>query len=168
MKTSSKDLTKALAIMLPVAAKRRSLPILNSLLLQADKGLLTITASDLDQTLTALVPCEGKLEPICAPAQQLSDLIGSANGSVTLKLARNRLEVQSGFKAELSTILAEEFPKTDISKPVKQGVNCKDLGEMTQSVAWCAAKTDLVRPALACVHVDPFRQKTRLRGSQRP
>ncbi len=70
-------LLPALALVSRVVERRNTIPILANVLLTADKGTLTLTATDLDMEMTTARPCQlaGKAISTTLPAAHLHDIV---------------------------------------------------------------------------------------------
>ncbi len=98
--------------------KRQTLPVLANLLLKVDKGILSITATDLEIEMSVNIALEGEyLEgDITVPARKLVDICRSLSGEkpIDVTVEENRLKVKSGRnRFSLSTISAQEFPNIE-------------------------------------------------------
>jgi DNA polymerase III subunit beta len=91
-----------------------SIPVLRHLHLQAQDGLLTIRATDLDHLATCTATGAGDLEAITVDAQTLLALVAPLPPEDTVSIARlptQQLEITSGrFRARLFTLPPEDFP----------------------------------------------------------
>jgi DNA polymerase III sliding clamp (beta) subunit (PCNA family) len=77
MRVDRRALAAALKVLTKIAVKiaaKNVQPILNTVLFEADGGLLDLTAADTHQRLTISMPAEGELHT-CLPANLLARLI---------------------------------------------------------------------------------------------
>src|SRR5258705_1966007 len=94
------DLAFAAARALGSVPQKSAQPLLNCLLLEADRTTLRVTGSDLDLTTAVTVPCMGR-EPgrVAVNAKHFHEVVRKMpRGAVTLRLDRNQLEV--GYRSE--------------------------------------------------------------------
>jgi len=126
---SSGQLLKALQTVGGVIQTSNTLPILDHFLLELKPGSLTLTASDLETTMTTSLDVEAEGEATAAiPARMLLDTVKSFPEqplTFTLNPDQHSLEVSSDFgKYALAYVDATEYPKaaelegaTSISMP---------------------------------------------------
>lgn len=132
--------------------KRRTLPILGSILIGAKGGRLTLATTDLDQWCERSLPCEGDLEPCCVAAPRLA--MNPVADSLTLTRDNGWLQIDGGGTIKVATLKADEFvPRPASEKLLKIGVNCSDLADCIDGVAWACHKDAITWPERAAVHV---------------
>ena len=104
------DLARALSLATKAVEGRNVIPILGNVLLSADGGQLTVTATDLDVEVSAKAPAEGNLETT-VDAKRLSDIARRLSGdTVTISLDADKLIVKSGrSRFALPTLPVEDF-----------------------------------------------------------
>src|SRR5439155_20546991 len=87
------DLAFAVARALGSVPQKSSQPLLNCLLLEADKTSLRVTGSDLDLTTTVTVPCMGGAPGrVAVNAKHVHEVVRTMpRGAVSLRLARKQL-----------------------------------------------------------------------------
>ncbi|PHS20574.1 MAG: DNA polymerase III subunit beta [Kangiella sp.] len=100
--------------------KRQTLPVLANLLIKIEKGLLSITATDLEIEMSVNINLENdSLDgDITVPARKLVDICRSlpVDGVINIELLDSKLIVKCGrSKFTLSTISAQEFPNIEDS-----------------------------------------------------
>lgn len=117
------DLVRILSHATKAVESRNTIPILANVLLQADDGKLTVTATDMDIQISSTAPAEGTLEAT-VDAKRLSDIARRLSGDVvTLDQKDDKLIVKSGrSRFTLPTLPIEDFPHLDAG----------DLGEPFQ------------------------------------
>ncbi len=129
--------------------KRQTLPVLANLLLKVDKGILSITATDLEIEMSVNIALEGEyLEgDITVPARKLVDICRSLSGEkpINVTLEENRLKVQSGRnRFSLSTISAQEFPNIeDTLFTTKLEIGSQTLKELIDKTQFAMAQQDV-------------------------
>ena len=92
------DLVFAVARALGSVPQKSAQPLLNCLLLEADKTSLRVTGSDLDLTTSVSVPCLGRAPGrVAVNAKHFHEVVRKMpRGAVTLKLEKNQLEAGYG------------------------------------------------------------------------
>ena len=117
------DLVRTMTHATKAVESRNTIPILANVLLQADDGKLTVTATDLDIQISSTAPAEGTLSAT-VDAKRLSDIARRLSGDVvTLDQKDDKLVVKSGrSRFTLPTLPIEDFPHLDAG----------DLGEPFQ------------------------------------
>lgn len=153
MKTTvlQEDLLKGLTSASRFVAPRAQLPILSNILFSAQKGKLTLGATNLETGISlavgAKVSKEGKTT---VPAKMIGELVSNIPpGKVVLEEAAGLLKISSGhFSAQLATIPANDFPEIPggSGKP-NFSLPREILDKLAVQVAF-AASTDEARPAL--------------------
>lgn len=108
------DLVRALTHATKAVESRNTIPILANVLLSADGGQLTVTATDLDVQVSSSAPAEGTLETT-VDAKRLADIARRLSGDVvTLSLKDDKLTVKSGrSRFVLPTLPVSDFPRLD-------------------------------------------------------
>jgi len=129
--------------------KRQTLPVLANLLIKVEKGLLSITATDLEIEMSVNLTLQGEyLEgDITVPARKLVDICRSLSSdkSINFTLEDNRLKVQSGRnRFSLSTIAAQEFPNIeDTLFSTKFDVGSQTLKDLLDKTQFAMAHQDV-------------------------
>ncbi len=92
------DLAFAVARALGSVPQKSAQPLLNCLLLEADKTSLRITGSDLDLTTSVAVPCLGRAPGrLAVNAKHFNEVVRKMpRGAVTLRVEKNQLEAGYG------------------------------------------------------------------------
>lgn len=108
------DLVRTLSHATKAVESRNTIPILANVLLQAEGGKLTVTATDLDIQISSTAPAEGELSTT-VDAKRLSDIARRLSGDVvTITHADDKLVVKSGrSRFTLPTLPVEDFPHLD-------------------------------------------------------
>lgn len=154
MKIETKKLAAALSNLQPVVGhKRGMLPILSCVQISAVNGLLTIDATDMDQSQTETLEVEGDITRCCIDYKNL--LMSLAGESVELTQVKGQLLIKSYLGTTQIATLEDDHPsEMKCGKLTKQGVNCADLANDIKAVDWCAAKPNQIdRPVLQAVHI---------------
>ncbi|MFL2566033.1 MAG: DNA polymerase III subunit beta [Schleiferiaceae bacterium] len=153
---SSGQLMRSLQTVSGVIQTNNTLPILDHFLVHLSPGKLTITASDLETTMTTEVSVDSSEEISAAvPAKMLLDTVKSFPEqplTFTLNSSSNLLEVSSDFgKYSLGYLDATEYPKP----PSLENAESIIISEATLSSAISktlfAAGNDDLRPVMSGV-----------------
>ncbi len=94
---------------------KASLPILSHVLLQATAGVLTVTATCLERTLSCNLPAEGDIQT-CLPAKMLSLLIAPEGkgdaGDVVIEDADGTCSISlEGLTSKIGAMSPDDFPE---------------------------------------------------------
>jgi DNA polymerase-3 subunit beta len=153
----SDNLQKKISFLNHAISLRGQLPILSNFLLEAKKGKLTISATDLEigisSSIIVNIETEGR---ITIPAKNFSDLLTNLGSQkITLSLDKETLTLKGEkITASFQTIPADDFPKlyeekgeelTSFKKP--------EIEEYILRVVFAAAQ-DSSRPALSGILFD--------------
>jgi len=100
--------------------KRQTLPVLANLLIRVEKGLLSITATDLEIEMSVNINLDSDCQDgdITVPARKLVDICRSlpVDSVIDIELVDGKVIVKCGrSKFTLSTISAQEFPNIEDS-----------------------------------------------------
>ena len=137
-------------------SSRGSLPILSSFLIEAKKGTLTVTATDLEVGIKTSVPAKIEKEgSVVVSAKTFLDLVNSVDEEkIELEELEGKLVLKSkGTRANFATQAVDDFPslfeeKGEISAEFSRKKLEKDLSRVV-----FAAAQDSTRPALSGVLV---------------
>ncbi len=146
------DLQKALGIVANVVPGKTTMPILTCVLLEADDDRLTVSATNLDMSVTTGTTDVDVKKPgrIAVPAVKFVSFVRSlASGEVEISEKDGRVSVSSG-KASLSesSMNAEEFPALPVLNEKKSlEAETGNLVRMIKSTAYAVSR-DETRPAL--------------------
>ena len=128
-----------------VADRRSTIPILANVLLQPGDGLVTITSTDMDMTLSTRLPVDRIEGQACTvPADRLLAAIRAAPEQATATILPNGDDIQLGHDGgsfRLPTLPADEFPK--LAEDEEEG------GRVTLDAARLAACLKRVQPAMS-------------------
>ena len=137
-----------------VVPGKTTMPILSTVLISAEKGEFTISATDLDISVTSKVmgniSREGK---IAAPAKKIAEIVKSLAGDeVVLDAEGERLTVACGkSRFVVNARNADDFPKLPRQESKTTfSIDPEIIGELAQKTIY-SVSTDLTRPALCGV-----------------
>lgn len=154
---SSNSLLKQLQNISGVLSTNNSLPILENFLFQIKGKTLTVSASDLETTITTSLAVEAKADgSIAIPARLLLDTLKTFPEqplTFDINASNHQVEISSDFgKYKLSGYNAEEFPKIpQINSPVKVEFKASILSEAISKTLFATGNDDL-RPVMSGVY----------------
>lgn len=148
------NVNKKLSTVSHAVSSRSQLPVLLNFLLKAEKGKLSISATDLEIGIEAIIPANIEEDGVMTvPAKTFYDLISNIEkGKVVIKTDAESLFFEGEkIKTTFQTIKADEFPKLYEEKGDMIGVlTQKTLQEDIARVVFSASQ-DTGRPALSGV-----------------
>ncbi len=150
------NFAKAVATVSRVVGSRTSLPILANVLIQAEGSKLSISATNLEIALTAVINCKVE-QPgaVSVPARLLLEITqGLQSEKIQLTSEDTQLELAAaGAQATLQGMPADEFPVIpEVSSGQKIMLSTQVLNDTLTKVA-IAASLDESRPVLAGVFI---------------
>ncbi len=150
-----KDLLKSLQGIAAVVPTKTSLPILSTFLMETKgDGKVTLTANDLDVSLTNTLACETSGHgSVAVPGKKFFEIARSLpEDSVVIETEGERISIKcrrSRFKMQGKS--ADEFPKLPSQKPIVSfSLAASILDDMINKTSY-AVSTDLTRPSLCGV-----------------
>jgi len=152
-----------------VIEKRQTMPILANVLFKLERNQLTLTGTDLEVQIVAIVNLENELAgSITIPARKLLDicrLLPSA-ADIKFELLDNKLKIQSGrSRFSVSTLSAEEYPNFEMNDMECQfTMQAGQLKKALDKTIFCMANQD-IRYYLNGIMLSIFNQKLKLVGS---
>jgi DNA polymerase III subunit beta len=150
------DLAYAVGKAFGSVSARSPMPLLSCLLLEADKGGLRVTGTDLEVTTAVTVPCEIKTGgKIAVSARHFNEVVRKMpRGPLQLTLAGEQCEVKYGGGKGWSRFPvqpAADFPRLPDLKPeTKVSLEAGALSRLVARTGY-AVSTDATRPQLAGV-----------------
>jgi DNA polymerase-3 subunit beta len=152
---TQENLSKGLSIVSRSVGTRATLPVLNNILLQTDKGRLKLSATDLEIGIHTWVGAKVDVDGgITVPARLLSDFINNnTDKTIDLELKDTTLKLSSErFKANINGIEASEFPLIpEVKKSVEIDLARAELISAINKTI-IATAMDESRPVLAGVY----------------
>ncbi len=107
-------LLKPLQLINGVVERRQTLPILANVLIEANQGVLSLTATDLEVEIIIQLEVDGKVSGrTTLPARKLFDICRSLGDSadIAIKIAEDKATIRSGrSRFVLTTLPADDFP----------------------------------------------------------
>jgi len=168
LKIATSELSKALGRSQGIVEKKSTMPILSHVLLEAKKGQIVVSATDLDLAVSSEhhESCEIVKEgSVAVSARHLYDIVRALpEQQVTLKRAQNNyLEVKSGpSEFRIVGLPAEDFPALPKFEKVPfADVAPADLLDMIERTFF-AVSTDETRYNLNGVYFEPSAEALRL------
>lgn len=123
---SRQDLLRELTATQSVVERKTTIPILSNFLIEADEGRVTITATDLDQSIRTSAAAKVKKPGSCTiPARKLYDYVKLLpDGDISIKLMENHwVQIRSGRSNTKMVGMARanfpqipEFPNANVIK----------------------------------------------------
>ncbi|MEW6647473.1 MAG: DNA polymerase III subunit beta [Pseudomonadota bacterium] len=145
---SREALLKPLQVVGGVVEKRQTLPILANVLVQVDKGKLTLTGTDLEVELTATAQVEnGSDGEITLPARKFSDICRALPEQAMLEVTvdGDKALIRSGkSRFSLSTLPATEYPATEgVAGAFRLNMAQEILKGLLEQTHFCMANQDV-------------------------
>jgi len=140
------DLAFAVARALGSVPQKSAQPLLNCLLLEADKSTLRVTGSDLDLTTSVTVPAMGRAPGrVAVNARHFHDVVRKMpRGAVTLKLEKNQLEAGYGDGRGWSRFpvqKSDEYPTPpELKSTVKVTIPGETLARLVERSAYAVSE----------------------------
>lgn len=149
---------------LRAVGSRSQLPALSGIRFHADKGVVTLSGTDLDLAAKASIPCAVD-EPgsVLLHGRLLGEIAKSLpEGAVTITVSQGSATIASGAASfTLRTLPIEDFPETTHPSGATGSVSVAELAAAINQVAR-AASSDDARPVLTGVLVDATPEKATL------
>jgi DNA polymerase-3 subunit beta len=137
-----------------VVPSKTTMPILSMVLINAEAGGITLSATDLDISVTSKV--KGKVERegrITAPAKKIAEIVKSLSGEeAVLEAKEDKLTITCGkSRFSVNGRNADDFPQIPKQdSKMEFSMDPELLGKLIQKTIY-AVSTDLTRPALCGV-----------------
>jgi len=142
---------EVLQIVLTAIPSKTTLPILGNILVNATEVDLTLSATDLDISVTTTINIKPARKGTCTiPAKTISEIVRELPQSeMELEVSNNRIEIKAERGSyKLSGISPDEFPRLPEYKKAKEiKISGKDVSRMIRRTQF-AVSTDETRPAL--------------------
>lgn len=145
---SREALLKPLQVVGGVVEKRQTLPILGNVLIEAEKGRLTLVGTDLEVELKAHTNAEVEHEGgITVPARKFADICRTLPDGAMIAFAMDgdKATIRSGHsRFSLSTLPTAEFPLTDTAEGALQFTLVPGiLRSLIEQTHFCMANQDV-------------------------
>lgn len=159
IKIGQSKLSRALNAVSRVAAgSRATLPVLNNVLICAEKGKVSLTTTNLDMAIVDYLPIKPEEEgKITVPARLLADFVGNLprEEEIEIKTKGTKITVSAGkYQSVMNGVDADDFPtlpNIDEKKAVKFLLNIDDFKSGINEII-IASSNDMTRPALTGVY----------------
>ena len=142
-------LIDSLSLCSSIAERRQTIPILSNILIRAEKGSFSLTATDLERQLKLYIS-EVDIEKsgeTTVSARKLYELIRSVPDSTLLKflVIDNQLEISAlSFQADLATLPVQDFPLVDLEEyENKIKLNGDEFGSIVEKTSFAMAQADV-------------------------
>ncbi|MCR9191383.1 MAG: DNA polymerase III subunit beta [Gammaproteobacteria bacterium] len=128
--------------------KKQSLPILSNILLQLSAHQFSLTATDLEIQITAVVPCSASTTgAVTVPAKKIIDIFRSLDeeAAPTLSYSGSTLTIKTEHsKFKLTTLPAVDYPiaEDEISE-LEFSLQATDLMRLLQATSFAMAQQDV-------------------------
>jgi len=160
-----KDLLKGLQTVLNVVPQRTTFPILSNVMVDARKGELCLSATDLDISMTTTVDASvGKTGSITLPAKRVNEIARELpEGDIEVTEKEEKVTISGGKSVfRLSGISKSEFP--ELPKIEQKNYMTMDSSVLTKAIdkTAFAASTDEMRPVLSGVLWHIGKSETRM------
>jgi DNA polymerase-3 subunit beta len=163
--TSRVELSDRLQIILSVISSKTTLPILANVLIKADGETISLSATDLDLSITTSL--SGKIAKpgqTTVHARTFAEIIRELPGDeIMCTEQNNRLEIRTERGVyKISGMAADEFPRLpDIKTASQTRIPTEQLAEMVKKTAY-AVSQDETRPALNGILWQPVKDGMRM------
>jgi DNA polymerase-3 subunit beta len=154
---SSQSLLKKLQSIAGVLNSSNTLPILDNFLFEIKDQILTVSCSDLESTITSILPIDAKSEgSVAIPAKILIDILKTfPDHPLTFSIDEKMgIEISSDYgKYKLSGYNGEEFPKSPIiESPSTVSLSGFILQRAIEKTIFASGNDDL-RPVMSGVFI---------------
>jgi len=159
---TQENLNKGLNNVSHIASKNVSLPILNNVLIKAEKGTIKLITTNLEIGINCQI--RGKVEKegeITVQAKLLNDYVNSLPSErVDLEAKDNKLEIKCGkARTVIKASSTEEFPLIPkVEKKEDYEVNTSEIKKAITQVIFATA-SDESRPEISGVYLKPAKEK---------
>ena len=143
------DLAFAAARALGSVPQKSAQPLLNCLLLEADKASLRVTGSDLDLTTSVTVPCISRAPGrVAVNAKHFHEVVRKMpRGAVTLRLEKNQLEAGYGDGRGWSRFPVQKSDEYPIPPELRSGVQLTLPGDTLARLMVESARDGMITPS---------------------
>ncbi|MBU0974364.1 DNA polymerase III subunit beta [Patescibacteria group bacterium] len=153
LKVLQENLNKSLSNLQKAIPSRPQLPILSSILIEANKDGCTISATDLYFGVKSNVQTDIETEGVAVvPGKQFKEIISSLNpGVLTLEFSAGSLKILSDkTKTSLPCQSSDEYPPFPQVEGEEYGISADHLEKIEKYISF-SASTDQARPVLTAV-----------------
>lgn len=137
-----KQLADELALLQVVAEKKSTIPVLSTVRMVIADGMVQLTATDMDMSLSTQVPAAGEPWSGCVSSKQLYELTRLFNGDMVefAEKDNQRLQVKWGkSKHLLPTLPVSQFPQLEQPQPEMVAINGAVLRTAIERAVACTA-----------------------------
>jgi DNA polymerase-3 subunit beta len=151
-----------------IVERRNTIPILGCVHIEAGRGGVSITATNLDQWARARVEAQPGINAgaFCVEAARLSEMVKRMSGTLEIIVAGGVAKINAGrAKGEIPTLPADDFPPMAFaSEAVRWGFKAAPLARALGSVAY-ACSAEETRYYLRGVHMRQVKDGLRLEAT---
>lgn len=158
IKVKQEKLNKALSIVSRITVGKITLPILNNVLIRADKNQVSLITTNLDMAVIDYLPVSNSEDGvITVPARLLAEFVSNLpkDENIELSSSDNKITIKSGkYSSIINGTAADDFPELpEINEKtsVTFKINLEDFKNSINQVI-IATSNDLTRPALTGVY----------------
>ena len=150
------NLLKGLQAVSKAVSVKPPIPVLNNVLLTSDDGMLKLSATDLNITITTHVGASINEEgTICVPAKLFLEVINTLpSGNISCEIEGAHLVIKTGkVSTKISTVVAKDFPELPtISEELPFVSLAPKVLADALSVVYFSAAIDSSRPILTGIY----------------
>jgi len=162
---TKKEMMRGLQTVLNVVPQRTTFPILSNVLVDAEKEGLTLSATDLDISISTKVRASVKERgSVTIPAKRVSEIVRELpDGDIGVSEKEDRITISGGKSLfKLGGVPKAEFP--ELPKITKKNYMTIDAGLLVKAIEKTAfaASTDEMRPVLSGVLWHIGKSETRM------
>lgn len=145
MKIDRKVLLEGLTFLKAAIKPHRTHPVLSFVKIAADKGVLTMTVTDLEQQLEWRTEVDGSIQDICIPFDRLMAITTMSNAeTISAKMSEQRVTVLAGkSRFQLPTIPGEEMPVVSTDGDEVASGDWKAIREEVKASMFCLPLKDV-------------------------
>jgi len=139
------EMREAVKLAASASDRKGTIPILANVLVEAEDGILRLTATNLEIGVSAVVKCnvleEGK---VTVNANKAAKLFSSITGDeVELELVDSKLFVRSAnSRFSLATLPSEEFPEVDVPNEFSVKLPSAELDRALKKVSYAVSRDE--------------------------
>ena len=131
-----------------IVERRQTLPILANILVNVNKGLMTLVATDLELEVKTRVEVDADEDmDFTVPARKITDICKALGdgANITLDVSGDKIILRSGRgRYTLSTLPAADYPNMEVAAATQQlGISQGSLKQLLEKTAFAMAQQDV-------------------------